>query len=357
MSKSLDEQIADYHAQKERARVRQHRAAAPLPFNAKLQSRLDAYAHGDGKVAFPGEYRKQCRTCGDTGIVYVKRDYVVNGRKMGEWEVQEPCPKCAPPRCLVCMDSGVVSYALPVGHPDFGRIFFCECGIGRAQAIEAQARALRNAQLPAHFQSLTFATWDSLPAQQRQYKDMARMAVELWVMMEAQDHAFAMADVYHALGYDPATAESTPRNSIVLSGPVGTGKTGLVAAAINALALGSHRPLYTRVQDLLTSLKALMNNDKGETPDMLLDKVKRAPTLVLDEFTTNQTTDWRRDQIEELIRFRYGNNLPTLVTTNSTRETVEVEWGLRTATALFAMAHWVELSGVAIRDEGRVYVG
>ena len=181
------------------------------------------------------------------------------------------------------------------------------------------------------------------------------MAVELWVMMESQNHVFSMADVYQVLGYAAQDGDETPRNGIVLSGPVGTGKTGLIAAAVNALAFSGHRPLYTRVQDLLTSLKALMNNDRGETPDMLLDKVKRAPTLVLDEFTTNQTTDWRRDQIEELIRYRYGNQLPTLITTNSRRDELEAEWGQRTASALFAMCHWIEVTGVEIRDEGRVY--
>lgn len=356
MTKSLDDQIAEYHAQKEHER--QHKPAAPMPFNAKLQSRLQAYERGKGPVEFAGEYHKHCKECNDTGVVYVKRDYVVNGRKIGEWEVQEPCPKCAPPKCLVCQDTGVISYALPADHPDFGRIFFCEhCGKGRAQAVQAQERALRSAELPTLYRSLTFATWDSLPQQMRDGKDIARVAVGLWVTLASEGHRFSMMDVGMALGYDVAGVDDTMRNSIVLSGTYGTGKTGLVAAAINALALTGQRPLYTRVQDMLTSMKALMDNSDGERPEMLLDKVKRAPTLVLDELSTNQTTAWRQDQIEELIRYRYGQGLPTLVTTNSSREEVEREWGTRTSSALLAMAHFVTVGGMPLRNEGVDYGG
>ena len=356
--KALDEQIAEYQAQKERERARQHKSAEPLPFNHALQSRLSAYERGKGPVAFPGEYRVRCKDCDDTGIIYVKEDYIVNGRNFGTREVQRPCPRCAPPQCAVCQDTGVISYALPADHPDFGRIFFCEhCGKGRAQAVQAQERALRSAELPTLYRSLTFATWDSLPQHMREGKDIARVAVGLWVTLASEGHRFSMTDVGMALGYDVVGVDDTPRNSIVLSGTYGTGKTGLVAAAINALALTGQRPLYTRVQDMLTSMKALMDNDDGERPEMLLDKVKRAPALVLDELSTNQTTAWRQDQLEELIRYRYGQGLPTLVTTNSSRDAIEREWGTRTSSALLAMAHFVTVGGNPLRNEGVDYGG
>lgn len=309
-----------------------------------IQSLLDIKSYREALAALGAP---QCPTCSDTGQIRVS---VQQGRFV--YVVDRPCPRCADVSCPTCVDKGEVAYDVPIEDARFGRLYPCpKCAKGAALAQAAYDRALRNAALPEEYKTMTFDTWDALPESERTGKYAARIAVALWATSPA--HTFTLSAVYAQVGesYNGRDAE---RNSLLLAGHVGVGKTGLMAAAVNYFAAQHAAALYIRVQDLLTSLKAAMDkakrDDAGyESPEEILDRVKRAPILILDEFSTNQPTDWRRDQIEELIRFRYGNHLPTGFTTNANKDDIEREWGLRTASAVLGMAHVVRVAGVPLR--------
>ena len=82
--------------------------------------------------------------------------------------------------------------------------------------------------------------------------------------------------------------------------------------------------------------------------------VKSFPVLVLDEFNMTKVSDWRQEVMENVIRYRYGNNLPTVLTCNATRDELEVQWGIRTVSVLFEMAHLIPMGGEPLRDYRQV---
>lgn len=106
-----------------------------------------------------------------------------------------------------------------------------------------------------------------------------------------------------------------PRASwLVLFGEVGTGKTHLAVAIVNAL-LGSPQwhPVYVVVPEMLRHLKA--GFDTGEHTQRWED-IKATEVLVLDDYGTEQRTEWTDATIFELLDYRYARGKATVVTTN-----------------------------------------
>lgn len=290
-----------------------------------------------------------CDTCYGTQVVYVLEDYLVLGRKMGEWEVQYPCPKCSGSVCSTCLNQGVVRYDVPRTSPYFGRLLSCpDCAKGREMALNIHRAALRDAGLPETYKSLTFKTWDDLPNAQRRGKELARAAAEIF----ADQGIVQLASVYEAAGM-PFQWGDVTRRSLVFQGPVGTGKTGLAAAIMNRRIEMNQPCLYLRTLDALESIQARMDaEDRGLSPFEVLDSIKTSPCLILDEFNLKQYTAWRLDKIESIVRFRYNNALPTIFTLNDDPNRLEQAWGTQTASAVRGMAHWLEMTGEPLRYEG-----
>lgn len=268
--------------------------------------------------------------------------------EIGEWE---PSPPTLPVECPSCLDLGQIKYDVPYGDERFGRMFPCpDCAKGRA-LFERQWRArLVEAELPAEYQHLTFETWARLPKAVRQGKGLALACAQLFV--NSTDHSVSLTTAHRMAGREWQGVEVT-RRSLVLQGPPGVGKTGLAAAIVNALIEQRKPVLYIRTQDFIESVKATFGkNSDALTPEGrdLVSIVKQSPRLVLDEFNLALTGEWRQEVVENVIRYRYGNALPTIITCNATQTELEMQWGTRTTSVLFAMAHWVPLGGAVLRN-------
>ena len=109
---------------------------------------------------------------------------------------------------------------------------------------------------------------------------------------------------------------------IVLFGPLGSGKTSIgVIILRNALARGG-RALFIRASDAIdvvadTGRPRLLPNGAPITEGM-----KHVNYLLLDEVKSTEP-DWRLRKLENVIRSRYDNSLPTIITTNMTRSEME----------------------------------
>lgn len=293
-----------------------------------------------------------CKTCGGSSAIYKKRPYIVMGRNYGDIDEMVACPECAK-HCPTCDDIGFVRYDLPFGHEFYGKLFPCpNCPKGRAAAEAAREIVFKGAELPEHYKGLTFATWDGLPAQFRAGKELARAAAGLFVENTHQRHFFSLAAIYEAAGIPMPAQQDMLRNSLVLQGPVGTGKTGLAAAVANVLLENNIRVLYSRARDLIRSVQRRYGSDGGISADDVIEKIKRAPILIIDELNLGVKSDDRKDIMEDVMRHRYGNQLPTIITLNADRDELEGEWGLRTASVVRAMSHWIYVDGTPIRNEG-----
>ncbi len=172
----------------------------------------------------------------------------------------------------------------PVGHPNFGRLFPCEC---RAREIEEKNRRelLRLSNLDA-FADKTFENFDSrVPGVAQAYRA--------------------------ALEY----AEN-PDGWLFLIGPCGVGKTHLAAAIAHVALKNNLATFFTVVPDLLDHLRATFSPTSTVSYDELFEKVRSVPLLILDDLGTENATPWALEKLYQLVNHRYNYRIPTVVTTN-----------------------------------------
>lgn len=309
-------------------------------------------AHGVG--SFSKEF-DTCDLCHGARQIWVDREYEFAGRKVTGLTELVPCPRCGEAYCKTCGNGGWIKYNVPQDHPYFGQLFPCpDCKKGQSVAARVNVDLLAHAQLPRRYADLTFQTWEQLPPVLKQGKELAYAAIYNWV--QASNHGFWVykSDIYKTAGVKlDKPYVDTVRNSIVLTGDFGVGKTGLAAAAVNALIAQGRAPLYIRLSDVLKNLrKAMDEREDKEGPEDMINRIRNHPILIIDEYATQNTTDWQIDQSEDIIRGRHGLDLPTVITTNLTREEFRQRWAGTSSSALFEMSHEIEVGGYPIRDEG-----
>ncbi len=311
-----------------------------------------------GDRSFEPDY-KPCKVCAGAGKVWVDKPYEFAGRQVTGLTELVPCPKCGQRYCQTCGDSGLIKYDVPTGHDWFGQLFPCpDCERGQDYARKAQASGIQRADVPRHYVDFTFDTWSRLGARHQRGKELAYAAAYLWAENASHGCRVSLGHIYELAGLPMDRADSV-KNSIVLTGDYGTGKTGLAIAAISRLNELGYAPVYLRFADLLRNLRDAMdkrdrkNDPETESPEGVLDRIRKAPVLVIDDFATHNTTEWQLDQAETIIRYRHGEELPTLVTTNDDREAFRARWAGRTSTVLYEMAHEIKVGGVPLRDEGQ----
>lgn len=103
---------------------------------------------------------------------------------------------------------------------------------------------------------------------------------------------------------------------IMFTGPVGSGKTFLAAAIANELSAAGKAVLFTVVPDLLDRVRSTYDETNGVTDLELMQAIKEAPVLVLDDLGAHTYTPWVRTKLYSVINHRLLHELPTVVTTN-----------------------------------------
>jgi len=252
--------------------------------------------------------------------------------------------------CSGCNGYGWIRYDVPLGHGWFGKMFPCpDCERGQAIEIQRYTNLLTYAELPASYQQFSFMTWEQyLTDAQRDGKHAAYMAAVRFCQNER--HFVNLAEIYDILGMTWERDRVTRvKNSLVFYGEYGTGKTGLCAAIVNELLLQGKRSLYIRCRDMLREIQSRYRKDVEPSADDMLRKFQRAPILFIDEFNIGNLSDDRMEIIEDVMRYRYGNQLPTIMTCNINQQMFYNQWGGRTGDVVIAMAHWIEVGGVRLR--------
>lgn len=305
----------------------------------------------------------KCDYCEDKGFVYVARDIFIGGRYYGAIEDMKDCPKCVrAEHCSSCGDYGFVRVNVPRSDARFGQMYPCmNCEKGKGMAAAALENALRNAELPDRYKKLSFKSWQHIPFGLRVGKELAYSAALLFAQAHRENFEVRLAAIYNDakqpfVNEKGERLEDRPGNCLVFQGEPGVGKTGLVSAICNFLTANSPTlPLYTRCRDLITTVQNEYKPkvaEKVETP--ALERYKKCSLLIIDEMNLTNVTPDRQDILEEIVRHRHGNAFPTLFTMNIERAAFEEEWGQRTAKAVFEMSHWINVSGLPIRNEGQV---
>jgi len=228
------------------------------------------------------------------------------------------------PACQRCGGAGWLRRDVPVGHPDFGRVYPCECIADRV--AEHRLEAVRRASQIGDLQEMRFDTFEvDAPGNSPE----ARRSLQ-----SALDAARAFAE--------------SPEGWLVLHGGYGTGKTHLAAAIVNERLRAGHTALFVVVPDLLDHLRSAFGaGAEDEGFDERFDAVRDAPLLVLDDLGTQAPTAWAAEKLYQLLNYRYNRRLPTVITTNCDLD--DLDDRLRSRLGHVGVVHPYELKALDYR--------
>lgn len=103
------------------------------------------------------------------------------------------------------------------------------------------------------------------------------------------------------------------KNGLFFCGTVETGKTYLAAAIANRVLEMGFQVKFTTMIDLQSRLIGAMNS--GDM-NRLLDDYEKVPLLVIDDLGKESLKEWGATQVFAILNARYGNCMPTIITTN-----------------------------------------
>jgi DNA replication protein DnaC len=106
------------------------------------------------------------------------------------------------------------------------------------------------------------------------------------------------------------------RGNIVMCGGVGTGKTMLACAAVNALIAKGKRCKIIKLIDLIRELKDTWRRGAETNEIKLIKQYSNLDLLVLDEVGLQFDSDTEKLFIFDVIDGRYQNMLPTMLISN-----------------------------------------
>jgi len=194
---------------------------------------------------------------------------------------------------------GFLTPDVPVGHPDYGKVYPCRCQEG--PMAERRARQLR------------------------QLSNLGRLTEQTFANFNADGVALNEADRRNLRNSFEAARSfaENPQQWLLLTGTFGCGKTHLAAAIANRLIERQQPVLFVVVPDLLDYLRATFNPRSTVAYDDRFEQVRTAPCLILDDFGAQNATDWALEKLYQILNHRYNNRLPTVITTNVPLEDID----------------------------------
>ena len=105
-----------------------------------------------------------------------------------------------------------------------------------------------------------------------------------------------------------------PDGWLTLLGDTGVGKTHLAVAIANEQIKKGTNVFFVLVPDLLDYLRFTYSPESTATYDDVLDEVKNASLLVLDDLGRENTTPWAAEKLYQIISHRYNSRASTVIT-------------------------------------------
>lgn len=143
-------------------------------------------------------------------------------------------------------------------------------------------------------------------------------------------------------------AASNDGVNLLITGPVGAGKSYAAAAAVRPLFFGGCSLLFTPMEGLLSMLD-WKNPDKARNERRLAT----VDLLVMDDLGTQRENAWAQEMIYGVVNSRWMEDLPTVGTTNLGADDLRDALGERTYSRLTGALVGVKIGGGDRRREGR----
>lgn len=162
-----------------------------------------------------------------------------------------------------------------------------------------------------------------------------------------------MVDQYSQSAFDAACRQirGESEKGLILYGPVGTGKTHLVAAILNNHIIKGGIGVYSVFPELMDDLRMSIKNG---TIDQTRKAVENCDVLFLDDLGTESVTDFVIEEFFKIINSRYLSGKKIIGTSNldakGLRDHYSGVTGDRIISRLTEMCDFVEINGVDKRS-------
>ncbi len=193
----------------------------------------------------------------------------------------------------------------------------------QGQKIAANIRRLKDCGINFRFKSKTFSNFDKV--KDSNAYDMCR-------------------DYARSFRYNG-------KESLLLSGPAGTGKTHLAAAIVDYIARLKHHLInreiiFTTVPDMVEVVRKKMFLDpKTPGKEAYKESLLECDLLVLDDLGTESVTLWTVDLVHQIIDFRYRERMPIVITTNLSLDKIKDLYGERVYSRIYEICQGIEFCG------------
>ena len=163
-------------------------------------------------------------------------------------------------------------------------------------------------------------------------------------------HNAAILYVTDNIGF---VVQDTYKQSLVLVGQVGSGKTHLASAISNELDGQGKTVWYMKFGEMIRRVNACLDDSIKITQLEVIHTLQRVDVLILDDVGRYNVSAATKDLFFDIIDARYDTSRPTVITTNNNQEQMIEKLGEASGDRLRHMAHWVRLDG-NVRDKTEV---
>jgi len=153
--------------------------------------------------------------------------------------------------------------------------------------------------------------------------------------------------------YEAAKAFAAgPKGWLIFVGPSGSGKTHLAAAVANERVKLGHPVFFQSVPDLLHHLRSGFAPDSEIAYNELFDQVRNAPLLIMDDLGTQASTPWAKEKLDQLLNYRFNQELPTIITTATPLESLDDRIRTRLTDSRLCQVHVLEEKSSPLLEYG-----
>lgn len=227
------------------------------------------------------------------------------------------CPFCGKELYQLCIAGGLAGFIATAVYQT------CECPEGQAQEEQARAAKKRSEAEEKRQQAIERIRrrierafkQSEMPPRWRQYT-FDRYETDNEITSAAKARCLNFTAWFKRAHSKGETTKRSP-NGLLIVGDSGTGKTHLAAAVLNSII--SDEPtipvIGATMGEMLTKLKATYDN-AGRGEDVLIRTYIEVPLLLIDDFGSEQMTEWAAERIYSIVNGRYNALMPTIVTSN-----------------------------------------
>src|SRR5437762_4908979 len=177
----------------------------------------------------------------------------------------------------------------------------CDCGME-----ERASRVMERARIPKRYEHCDFESYVTDLVDEK-----------TWTAQHAQSLKQAKLLTQAFVRDYPGSAEK----GLLLMGPSGVGKTHLAVASLKELLRRGHAGIFCDYRELLKEIQASYNPASESTEMGILEPIRTAEILVLDDLGASKPSAWVLDIIGLVLNARYNEKRVTILTTNYLDET------------------------------------